>query len=75
MALEILGPGAGCSEAEIKAAHRELMARVHPDHGGSSYLAGAAQPGARLLAPGEALKGTIGSGWFPIASSCSMIVS
>lgn len=38
-AYEILGLHAGTSREEIKAAHRRLIQRVHPDHGGSDYLA------------------------------------
>ncbi len=38
-ALEVLGLGPDASPEEIAEAHRRLMQRVHPDHGGSSYLA------------------------------------
>ena len=38
-ALRVLGLPSGASAADVKASHRRLMGQLHPDRGGSDYLA------------------------------------
>lgn len=48
-ALEVLGLDEGASEKEISEAYRRLMAQVHPDKGGSDWMAAKLNAARRTL--------------------------
>lgn len=48
-AAEILGLSDGYTREDVLAAYREMIQKVHPDHGGSSFLAAQVNAAKRIL--------------------------
>jgi len=48
-AASVLGVGEGADPAEIRAAHKRLISQMHPDKGGSDYLAAKVNDARKVL--------------------------